>query len=462
MLIKCLVAIAIVALGATAQFRGQDTPASAQDRSSGEDSTRPSHSRHVEFKLIEFRLATDYDWVDMGGRLERRVVGRPDSVAYALVDIGSSRAKAIDSEAVSGDVVFELVSDNGDKRLVEAIPHTSSSQTNVVCLPFYPGTGDKFVAPKLVASVDGAVVAEWNLPSYPTDARVIPADEDLVVEAKGVAGLDISASAKAFAYERPSTRFTGSVNLELSVDGRFDPDCRYWVYYEVPETTWRKEAYTERSGFLVSEPKSTGTSKATEYAANADRMRVTGSVERTKVYTEAAVFRGIEFVGDPDSDQIHVVNRREQRAVLSTGVEVVLPKFDNLSWTADDGTSLELRIDVLLPGGTTNVGLRGHPSSRDGAKIKIGKTLSDGRWHGAGGSGGNESWTTGFRADPDEIVRGRKFDFSIEIEHIVLVARDEFRLLIPIERLDPTRQPPALTDQEFMDGNAFGNMRARR
>jgi hypothetical protein len=473
MLVKCLAVLGLVVTGIVAQFWGQ---VEAPIHASGEEATAEADDAHgfpfdrlPELKLIEFRLAADYDWVNMGGRLERKTVGRADSVAYALVDMGHAQAKRMDREAERGEVVFELVSGTGTRKLIEALPHPTSVEQNVVCLAFYPGTGDEFVDPQLVASIDGHKVAEWNLTAFPTDRRVIPADEPLVTEARSVADLDIRASATASAYESQTTRFTGSVSLNISVDGRFDPNCRYWVYYEVPETTWRKESYNQGGGFLVSEPRTTGSSQATEYAAYADRMRVTGRVEKTKVYTETARFSGIEIVAESNSDQFHIVNRSEQRVVLSTGVEVVLPVFDNLAWAADDGTSLELPIDVFFPGGTKDVAvddLHGLPASLEPVKVRIGKTLGNGMWRGAGGSGGGDSWTTGFRADRDTVVPGSVFDFTMDIEHIVTIAREEFRLLIPIEQHARRRPAPAESDQgskdRFRGGSPFGTLRTKR
>lgn len=390
------------------------------------------------FRLLGFQLAADAPGVVVEGTRLPRTISRADSVAFAWVDLGSCRPKALNEKLQPGDVLFALESRKGERFPLEANLVASVKTTHVACISFLPGSGGSFVDPWLVATVDGEVVARWPLPNYPTDTLRIPAEEPTVTRIGDVLGFSVEAAATCRVHEAFVTRETGFVDLTLRVDGSFDPGLEVWLHHTLSESTWRKELYWGGHGSLFTEPRSTGEGQGTEFAAYADRVRVVGDLEVRQSVEVAAVFHGLSVVVDRATGGLAIQNTREQRVTLPTGVEVVMPVFqDPVEWQAESEQA-RIGFEVRFPNGTKNLDLPAANSglrSGRGVSLSFGKVVANGVWSGAGGSMGAAGWAIRMLVDPKTVRPGRPFDVSVGVKHEVVLRRQEFQLLVPLQRV---------------------------
>ncbi|MCB8932909.1 MAG: hypothetical protein M9921_05340 [Fimbriimonadaceae bacterium] len=392
----------------------------------------------TQFRLLGFQRAEDAPGMVVDGVRLRRTISRADSVAFAWVDLGSHRPKDLNQKLQPGDVLFALEAKNGDSFPLEANVVSDVKQTSVACINFLPGSGGSFVDPWLVASIDGREVARWPLPNYPTDTLHIPADEPTVTRIDDVLGFSIEATATKTVQEKFVGRETGFVNLHLRLDGQFPPDLEVWLHHSITESTWRKERYWSGGGSRFTEPRSTSEGQGAEFAAYADRVRVVGDVEVRQSYEEAAVFRGLLVLRDPRTGQLAIANRREQRVVLSTGLEVVMPVFQ-LPVEMDPSGQAQVGFNVTFPQGTQNLDLPGAQNvlrSTHGVSLSFGKIVANTTWSGAGGGISRGGWAVRMLVDPKSVKAGVKFDVSLGVKHHVVVGKKEFQLLVPLQRLD--------------------------
>ncbi len=390
------------------------------------------------FSLLAFQLATSKEKMVVNGVQLRRTIRRADSVAFAWVDIGRYQVKALDKKLEKGEVIFSLLAPSGAAYPVEGNIVYDIKETNVVCLNFLPGSGGDFVAPLLIATIDDQRVAEWRLTDYPTDERLIPADEPSVTRIDSILGLSVEATATSRIHEKFLSRETGFVNLELDVGGAFDPKLEYWVSHEVTESTWRRELSWGGHGDLFEKPRKTGLGRGTEFAAYADRVRLVGSVEVRQCYEEPVVFRGLEVVWDARTRQFHIVNRRAQEFVLSTGLKVVMPVFDDVVTLHPESGNVLVGVEVMFPDGTKDLFL---PKAQDalrsiqGVSVVVGKVVANEDWTDPGGYFSAKHWGLRMLAAPKSLKAGTVFDVSMGFKHQVTISKEEFRLLVPLQRL---------------------------
>ena len=130
-----------------------------------------------------------------------------------------------------------------------------------------------------------------------------------------------------------------------------------------------------------------------------------------------------------------VVNYREQRAELSTGVPVVMPRF--ALPVAEDKQTGKWRIgfDVLFPQGSTDLELpeaSGKLKKTTGVSIRQGNVVANEIWTGAGGGISNGKWHLQMLVPPKTVKAGMTFNVSLGCKHEVVLAKEDYRLLIPI------------------------------
>lgn len=389
------------------------------------------------FRLLGFQLAGSQEKMTFGGVLLPRTISRADSVAFAWVDVGRYRVKGLNKRLGKGEVLFSLLAKSGASYAVEGNIVSTIKGTNVVCLNFLPGSGGEFVAPSLIAEIDGQRVAEWPLPDYPTDTRLIPEDEPSLTRIDDILGLTITASATALVHTKFETRETGFVNLTLDVSGLFEPKLEYWVAHNVTESTWRKERYWNGGSDLFDKPRKTGLGMGTEFAAYADKIRVVGSVEVRQAYEESVVFQGLKVLRDGRTGQLHIVNQREQPLVLSTGLKVVMPVFDQVVGPGPTDDRAEVGFEVSFPEGSTNLDLPAAGKvlrSTQSVSVAVGRVVANGSWTDAGGAISDKGWLLQMYVDRKSVKAGTVFDITIGFKHQVVVAKKDFRLLVPLER----------------------------